>query len=122
MINYDGMAIIMSSENGTRIISRQACAWRAKTRAAARPSPCNSLARQRHEGGREGALGEEPAEQVGELERHDESVGDRAQASIADSTISRRSRPYGCSSVELPTVAMASPKLMGKDYKVWRLG
>ena len=35
---------------------------------------------QRHEGGGEGAFREQAAEQVGQLERHDERVGDRPRA------------------------------------------
>ena len=75
-----GMASISRIENGTSTSSSAAWAWRAKASASARPWSCSSRENSGHEGRREGALGEQAAEEVRQLEGDEEGVGHGARA------------------------------------------
>ena len=108
-----GITSIISSEKGTRIISRQACACRAKTNAASRPSPCSSRANSGTKAAEKAPSANRRRNRLGSLKATMKASATGPEPSTADNTMSRAKPTMRLNSVKLPTVAMARPRLMG---------
>ena len=107
-----GIIRIMRSENGTSTISRQAWAWRAKTSAASRPSPCSSRANNGTKAAENAPSANRRRNRLGSLSATMKASAIGPEPNTADSTMSRTKPTMRLSSVKLPTVAMARPRLI----------
>ena len=107
-----GIASIIRSVKGTSTMSRQACAWRAKTSAASRPSPCSSRANSGTNAAAKAPSANRRRNRLGSLKATMKASAIGPEPSTADSTMSRTKPTMRLSSVKLPTVAMARPRLI----------
>jgi hypothetical protein len=107
-----GMATIISRVNGTSTISRQACACRANTSAASRPSPCSSRANSGTKAAEKAPSAKRRRNRLGSLKATMKASATGPDPSTADRTISRPKPTMRDSKVKKPTVAMERPKLI----------
>ena len=75
-----GISASARSTSGTSTAASTAWASSAKRLGGRRPLALEGAREHRHEAGVEGALGEQPAQEVGQLEGDEEGVGERPGA------------------------------------------
>ena len=107
-----GMAMIRIAENGTSTSSRAAWAWRAKAIASARPWSCSSRENSGTKAAEKAPSANSRRKKFGSLKATKKASATAPEPSTADSTMSRTKPATRLSSVKLPTVATARPRLM----------
>ena len=114
------MARISSAENGTSTSSRPAWAWRAKASASARPWSCSSRENSGTKAAEKAPSANSRRKKFGSLNATMKASATAPEPSTADSTMSRTKPTTRLSSVKLPTVAMARPRLMLLSFSIVR--
>ena len=108
-----GIASIRITAKGRSTSSSAAWAWRAKARASSRPPSWSSRANSGTKAAEKAPSANSRRKKLGNLNATKKASATAPEPSTADSTMSRTKPTTRLSSVKLPTVAMARPRLMG---------